>query len=70
MVGLFLTFLMASPGGGATLAGLLTTVSITTGLPALLGAGSAAGSLSLARRSEDKELLESGEVALGLTEAR
>ena len=34
----------------------------------LMGAGSAAGSLALARRAEDKELLEAGEEALGLTE--
>ncbi len=34
----------------------------------LLGAGSAAGSLALARRAEDRELLEAGEEALGLTE--
>jgi len=34
----------------------------------LLGAGSAAGSLALARKSEDRELLEAGEDALGLTE--
>ena len=35
---------------------------------ALLGAGSAAGSLALARRAEDRELLEAGEEALGLIE--
>ena len=34
----------------------------------LLAAGSAAGSLALARKSEDRELLESGEEALGLIE--
>ena len=33
----------------------------TAGLLALLGAGSAAGSLALARRADDQELLESGE---------
>ena len=38
------------------------------GIAALLAAGSAAGSLALARRAEDKELLEAGEEALGLTE--
>ena len=41
---------------------------IAVGALTLLGAGSAAGSLALARRSEDRELLEAGEEALGLTE--
>ncbi len=37
----------------------------------LLGAGSAAGSLALARRADDKELLEAdaGVADIGLTEA-
>ena len=61
--------------------GLLVTVSVQFTLGAgtsfsiiaaavmtLLGAGSAAGSLALARRAEDKELLEAGEEALGLSE--
>ncbi len=42
--------------------------AITIALLPLLAAGSAAGSLALARRAEDKELLEAGEEALGLTE--
>ncbi len=41
---------------------------LTAGLVTLLGSGSAAGSLALARRSEDRELLEACEEALGLTE--
>ncbi len=41
-----------------------------SGIVALLGAGSAAGSLALARRADDRELLEHGADAsdLGLTE--
>ena len=42
--------------------------ALTVGIVTLLGAGSAAGSLALARRAEDRELLEAGEEALGLTE--
>ncbi len=40
------------------------------GIMGLLGAGSAAGSLALARRADDQELLESGEdvADAGLTE--
>ena len=41
---------------------------VTAGVLALMGAGSAAGSLALARRAEDKEFLEAGDEALGLTE--
>ena len=45
-------------------------VSINTaGVLTLMGAGSAAGSLALARRAEDKELLEAEEEALALLEA-
>ena len=62
--GLLLTALMLSTTGTFTLA-LLLEVGVTL---TLLGAGSAAGSLALARRAEDRELLEAGEEALGLTE--
>ncbi len=41
---------------------------INVGIAGLLAAGSAAGTLALARRSEDGELLEAGEEALGLIE--
>ena len=50
--------LWASLGEGVVVAGIMT----------LLGAGSAAGSLALARRAEDRELLEAGEEALGMIE--
>ena len=59
-LGMFLVF--GSPQGG-----LLGDV-ITVGVVTLLAAGSAAGSLALARRAEDRDLLEAGEEALGLTE--
>jgi hypothetical protein len=51
-------------------AGWPPTVSgaLFVGVVTLMGAGSAAGSLALARRAEDRELLEAGEEALGLTE--
>ena len=49
-------------GGGSSVSIIAATVMT------LLGAGSAAGSLALARRAEDRELLEAGEEALGLTE--
>ena len=47
-----------------------TTGIVTYGVLPLLGAGSAAGSLALARRADDRELLEHGaDVAdIGLTE--
>ncbi len=51
--------------GSGTPAGIWLSYQAVGGL---VGAGSAAGSLALARRSEDKELLEAGEEALGLTE--
>ncbi len=62
--------------GGLLLAALMFTVGwgstpgdvIFMGIMPLLGARSAARSLALARRAEDRELLESGEEALGLTE--
>jgi len=52
-------------GGGVSLDSLMTYSVIT-----LLGMGSAAGSLALARRADDRELLEHGaDVAdIGLTE--
>ncbi len=57
---LFLSFGVSSVLQGVLLAGLFT----------LMGAGSAAGSLALARRADDRELLEHGaDVAdIGLTE--
>ncbi len=65
-------------GGGLLLAALMFTVGwgftlgdvVIMGAMPLLGATSAAGSLALARRAEDKGLLEAGEEALGLTEGR
>ncbi len=54
------------------LGGMPVTLENVTiaGVLALLGAGSAAGSLALARRADDRELLEHGaDVAdIGLTE--
>ncbi|MHC4404820.1 MAG: hypothetical protein ACYTG0_34660 [Planctomycetota bacterium] len=47
-------------GSGFTLLG-----AIVAGATTLLGAGSAASSLALARRSDDDELLEAGEEASG-----
>ena len=64
MGGLFLSALVLSTTGTFTLA-LLLEVGVTL---TFLGAGSAGGSLALARRAEDRELLEAGEEALGLTE--
>ena len=60
-------------GGLAITAGLwgpgLTLLDgIIAGATTLLGAGSAAGSLALARRADDQELLEAGEKAMGLIE--
>ncbi len=64
--GLLLSMLFFLLGGGVSLDSLGTYSVIT-----LLGAGSAAGSLALARMADDKELLEAGaDVAdIGLTEA-
>ena len=42
--------------------------SIILGILPLMGAGSAAGSLALARESDDKDLLEAGDEATGLIE--
>ncbi len=65
-LGLYMSWLNGdfAPGGSIAAALLLTAV------PTLLGAGSAAGSLALARRADDREMLEAGaEVAdIGLTE--
>ena len=49
--------------------GLTVAEVVFAGVVALMGAGSAAGSLVLARREDDRELLEAGEMALGLTTA-
>ena len=48
-------------------ASIRLVLSIGRWVPSESGWG-AAGSLALARRSEDKELLEAGEEALGLSE--
>ncbi len=50
--------------------GLTLLDPIIAGVTTLLGAGSAAGSLALARRADDQELLEGGEdiAEVGLTE--
>ena len=61
--GALMSVLMFAAGSGVSLAQVPMI-----GVLALMGAGSAAGSLALARRSEDRELLEAGEEALGLTE--
>ena len=61
-VGGLLTSVLVGGGGGWFILETLVFVSVVT----LMGAGSAAGSLALARRAEDRELLESGEEALGL----
>ena len=64
-VGGLLSVLLLSTGGPPTLVGVLATGAVF-----LLGAGTAAGSLALARRADDRELLEHGaDVAdIGLTE--
>ncbi len=54
--GLLLSMLMFPTGEGFSLANV-----IGTGVVTLMGAGSAAGSLALARRAHDRDLLESGE---------
>ncbi len=75
--GLFLSVLKDSIGlsllgllGSAGVAGFTITGAISAGVVALLGAGSAAGSLALARRADDQELLEAGEdvAEIGLTQ--
>ncbi len=60
--GLLLSMLLLSNGGPLTLARVLTVGVVT-----LMGAGSAAGSLALARRADDGGLLRAGESA-GLIE--
>ena len=59
---------LAVAAGVVGLGGLTPFTVAVVGAAGLLGAGSAAGSLALARRAEDRELLEAGEEALGLTE--
>ena len=49
--------------------GLTLLDGIIAGAATVLGAGSAVGSLALARKADDQELLEAGERALGLLEA-
>ncbi len=68
MGGLVLSMFLLTAGNGA--AGSIVTGVIMTSVATLLGAGSAAGSLALARRADDRELLEHGaDVAdIGLTE--
>ena len=55
---------------GVTSAGPVGSVAVAASIVALLGAGSAAGTLALARKADDRELLDAGaEVAdIGLTE--
>ncbi len=62
--GFLLSVVLLSTGGSIPVYGAVVVASVLT----LLGAGSAAGSLALARRAEDKELLEAGDEALELTE--
>ena len=58
-------FVQLTIGGSSSLS-VTTTIVMT-----LLGAGSAAGSLAIARKADDRELLEAGEDAsdIGLTKA-
>ena len=64
-------YLVLSPDmvGRFGLAGALLRVATVVSAMGLLGAGSAAGSLALARKSDDRELLEAGEelADVGLT---
>ena len=53
--------------GGFGVLFIPSTLGFATVL-ALMGAGFAAGTLALARRADDRELLEAGEEALGLAE--
>ena len=62
--GLLLSVLLLSISGPLSL-----TNVVVAGVVTLLSAGSAAGSAALARRAEDRELLEAGEEALSLLEA-
>ena len=63
-LGGLLLFTLLGGTGGVSALGSVVAASVLT----LLGASSAAGSLALARRAEDRELLKAGEEALGLTE--
>ena len=69
-LGGFLLGVLAITGGILGLGGLTPVTAIVAGAATLLGAGSAAGSLALARRAHDQELLEAGaDIAdAGLTE--
>ena len=64
--GLLLSGILLGAGGSIPLYGAAVVASVGT----LLGAGSAAGSLVLARRADDRELLEAGAgvADVGLTE--
>ena len=63
--GLLVSVFLLSSAGPLTPVGVLVT-----GVVMLMGAGSAAGSLALARRAEDGELLDAGEdvADIGMTE--
>ena len=63
--GLLLSVFMLSTGSAFTLVNVVVFSVVT-----LLAAGSAAGSLALARKADDRELLDAGEEALGLTEGQ
>ena len=62
--GLLMSTLLLSIGSSSIYTMVVMVIAMT-----LTGAGSAAGSLALARRAEDKELLEAGEEVadIGLT---
>ena len=62
--GLLMSVFFLSTQTGGSLLGTVIVSSVLT----VLGAGSAAGSLAIARRAEDRELLEAGEEALGQLE--
>lgn len=66
--GLLLSGIFALLGALAGDTTLLKSFEVFGTVMALAGAGSASGVLAIARRAEDKELLEAGEEALGLTE--
>ena len=55
MGGLLVSVFLLSSAGPLTPVGVLVTVAVT-----LMGAGSAAGSLALARRADDGDLLQAG----------
>lgn len=59
VAGILLSMIMSFTSGGLTMIGVLSTAAVG----AVLGAGSAAGSLMLARRSEDREALDAGETS-------